>query len=119
MPLARLRAALRRTERVLQLARTDDRKKDTREKIQLGGLIAKAGLRYEKRALLLGLLIEAKRNLAGNAVERARLLVIGEEAFRHDTQEADFASLPDPIDDVGNLDADRDRAMDRKVGNGA
>ncbi|ABE64824.1 Conjugal transfer TraD (plasmid) [Nitrobacter hamburgensis X14] len=30
------------------------RKKDTREKIELGGLIAKAGLRYEKRALLLG-----------------------------------------------------------------
>jgi len=29
----------------------------TREKIALGGLIAKAGLRYEKRALLLGLLI--------------------------------------------------------------
>ena len=35
---------------------TDARKKDTREKIELGGLIAKAGLRYEKRALLLGLL---------------------------------------------------------------
>ena len=32
------------------------RKKDTREKIELGGLIVKAGLRYEKRALLLGLL---------------------------------------------------------------
>ncbi|MGO8396386.1 conjugal transfer protein TraD, partial [Rhizobium ruizarguesonis] len=30
------------------------RKKDTREKIELGGLIVKEGLRYEKRALLLG-----------------------------------------------------------------
>ena len=37
-------------------SRSDDRKKDTREKIQLGGLIVKAGLRYEKRALLLGML---------------------------------------------------------------
>ncbi|MGO8396623.1 conjugal transfer protein TraD, partial [Rhizobium ruizarguesonis] len=27
------------------------RNKDTREKIELGGLIVKAGLRYEKRAL--------------------------------------------------------------------
>ncbi|SPZ48114.1 conjugal transfer protein TraD [Agrobacterium tumefaciens] len=33
---------------------SDARKKDTREKIELGGLIVKAGLRYEKRALLLG-----------------------------------------------------------------
>ncbi|UPK00274.1 conjugal transfer protein TraD [Bradyrhizobium sp. 172] len=37
---------------------THARKKDTREKIELGGLIAKAGLR-KKRALLLGLLIDA------------------------------------------------------------
>lgn len=97
---------------MMQLARTDDRKKDTREKIQLGGLIAKAGLRYEKRALLLGLLLEAKRNLAGNAPERARLLAIGEEAFRHDAQEADFGVDAHPADDHDRLDADRDRAAD-------
>ncbi|WP_236774261.1 conjugal transfer protein TraD [Agrobacterium tumefaciens] len=41
---------------------TDARKKDTREKIELGGLIVKAGLRYEKRALLLGMLIDAGRH---------------------------------------------------------
>ena len=40
-----------------QANQSEARKKDTREKIQLGGLITKAGLRYEKRALLLGLLI--------------------------------------------------------------
>jgi hypothetical protein len=34
------------------------RKTDTREKIALGGLIVKAGLRFEKRALLLGAMIE-------------------------------------------------------------
>ena len=102
---------------MLQLARTDDRKKDTREKIQLGGLIAKAGLRYEKRALLLGLLIEAKRNLVGNTDERARLLAIGEEAFRNDPQEADIAANANPADDGNRLDDDRDRTMDGRAGN--
>jgi hypothetical protein len=51
--LARLRAALARLERMAN-DDIDARKKDTREKIELGGLIVKAGLRYEKRALLLG-----------------------------------------------------------------
>ena len=63
---------------------SEDRKKDTREKIALGGLIVKAGLRYESRALLLGLLIEAKKRIDGNEVERARLTAIGAEAFGHD-----------------------------------
>lgn len=59
----------------------DARKKDTREKIELGGLIAKAGLRYEKRVLLLGLLIDAAGRLRSNEVERERLTVIGAKAF--------------------------------------
>ncbi|MBK3666353.1 type IV conjugative transfer system coupling protein TraD [Bradyrhizobium diazoefficiens] len=63
---------------------TDVRKKDTREKIELGGLIAKAGLRYEKRALLLGLLIDAKERLRGNESERERLMAIGAKAFGHE-----------------------------------
>lgn len=100
-----------------QLARTEDRKKDTREKIQLGGLIAKAGLRYEKRALLLGLLIDARRALAGNPAERTRLLAIGEEAFRNDPQENDIAADADPADDGSRLDADGRRAVDGKPGN--
>lgn len=102
---------------MLQLARTDDRKKDTREKIQLGGLIAKAGLRYEKRALLLGLLIEAKRNLAGNSEERARLLAVGEEAFRNDPKEADIAADANAVDDGHRLAADGDTTLDSKPGN--
>lgn len=57
------------------------RKKDTREKIELGGLIVKAGLRYEKRALLLGALIDLNRRLKSDDNERARLTVIGAEAF--------------------------------------
>ncbi|WP_026784730.1 type IV conjugative transfer system coupling protein TraD [Pleomorphomonas koreensis] len=64
---------------------SEDRKKDTREKIALGGLIVKAGLRYESRALLLGLLIEGRSRLNGNEVERARLMGIGTEAFGRDT----------------------------------
>jgi hypothetical protein len=66
------------------MARTttsDARKKDTREKIELGGLIVKAGLRYEKRALLLGALIELRQRLKTDEMERARLMAIGAEAF--------------------------------------
>ncbi|GLS35280.1 conjugal transfer protein TraD [Mesorhizobium tianshanense] len=63
---------------------SDARKKDTREKIELGGLIAKAGLRYEKRALLLGLLIDASQRIKGDDAERARLTAIGAEAFGRD-----------------------------------
>ncbi|MFC5387030.1 conjugal transfer protein TraD [Aquamicrobium segne] len=67
-----------------QASQSEDRKKDTREKIQLGGLIAKAGLRYEKRALLLGLLIDGASRIKADGNERARLLAIGERAFTHD-----------------------------------
>ena len=66
------------------MARTmtsDARKKDTREKIELGGLIVKAGLRYQKRALLLGALIDLARRIDGDEGERCRLTAIGVEAF--------------------------------------
>lgn len=69
------------------MARTtssDARKKDTREKIELGGLIVKAGLRFEKRALLLGALIELQQRLAIDEAERDRLIAVGTEAFRND-----------------------------------
>ncbi|MDH7804636.1 MULTISPECIES: type IV conjugative transfer system coupling protein TraD [Rhizobium] len=71
------------------MARTmtsDTRKKDTREKIELGGLIVKAGLRYEKRALLLGVLLDAARRIKGDEGERSRLTAIGVEAFGNDDQ---------------------------------
>ncbi|WP_028749760.1 type IV conjugative transfer system coupling protein TraD [Rhizobium mesoamericanum] len=60
------------------------RKKDTRDKIELGGLIVKAGLRYEKRALLLGALIELNRRLTLDESERTRLTAIGAEALGND-----------------------------------
>ncbi|WP_018328964.1 type IV conjugative transfer system coupling protein TraD [Rhizobium giardinii] len=65
---------------------SDARKKDAREKIELGGLIVKAGLRYEKRALLLGLLIDATARIRGDEKERGRLLAIGAEALGHDPE---------------------------------
>jgi len=65
-------------------ASSDARKKDTREKIELGGLIVKAGLRYEKRALLLGALVEIAGRIKRDAEERARLIAIGAEAFGND-----------------------------------
>lgn len=71
------------------MARTttsDARKKDAREKIELGGLIVKAGLRFEKRAMLLGALIELADRLKTDASERARLIAIGAEAFDNDSE---------------------------------
>jgi hypothetical protein len=60
---------------------TNARKKDAHEKIALGGLIVKAGLRFEKRALLLGGLIDLSRRLNSDPGERERLTAIGVEAF--------------------------------------
>jgi hypothetical protein len=60
------------------------RKKDTRDKMELGGLIVKAGLRYEKRALILGALIELARRLKYDEGERNRLIAIAAEAFSND-----------------------------------
>jgi len=62
------------------------RKKDTRDKIELGGLIVKAGLRFEKRALLLGALIELQQRLKSEDGERARLTGIGAEAFGNESE---------------------------------
>ena len=69
-----------------QASQAQARKKDAREKIQLGGLIAKAGLRYEKRALLLGLLVDGARRIKADEQERERLLAIGTEAFADDAE---------------------------------
>ncbi|MBC2775811.1 type IV conjugative transfer system coupling protein TraD [Rhizobium sp. AQ_MP] len=69
---------------MLRSRTTEARKRDTREKIELGGLIVKAGLRFEKRALLLGLLIDAQRRIKNDKAEQARLMAIGVEAFDHD-----------------------------------
>ena len=61
-----------------------ERKLDTREKIQLGGLVVKVGLRDEDKDALLGGLIELAESLR-NPQERSRLAALGKENF----QEAD------------------------------
>lgn len=59
-PLARPTVALARLERTNRSATSKGRKKDTdtRDKTELVGLIIKAGLRYERHALLLSALLE-------------------------------------------------------------
>ena len=57
-----------------------ERKLDTREKIQLGGLIVKVGLRDEDKDALLGGLIELAEALE-NPKERLRLKAIGKVTF--------------------------------------
>lgn len=53
-----------------------ERKQDTRRKIQLGGLIKKAGLDGESTAVLYGLLLEAQEKINQTDGEKYR------EAFR-------------------------------------
>ena len=67
-----------------RIRKAQDRKRDARDKIELGGLIVKAGLRYEKRALLLGALVDISRRLQSHEGERARLTAIGSQAFGDD-----------------------------------
>jgi hypothetical protein len=67
---------------------TDERKRDTREKIALGGLIIKAGLRNADRAFLLGVLIQANRITPGMPAH-SRLSAIGREAFSTPTKSKD------------------------------
>lgn len=56
------------------------RSKDAHEKIQLGGLVVKAGLRGENKAFILGLLVfgYAERDNMGF---RERMVALGQEAF--------------------------------------
>ncbi|WP_109578420.1 conjugal transfer protein TraD [Aminobacter sp. AP02] len=65
---------------------SEARKQDTRQKIEMGGLIVKAGLRNEKPALLLGLLLDARRRLNEDETERSRLETIGAEAWVHGSE---------------------------------
>ena len=87
-------------ERRYRASQTEARKKDAREKIQLGGLVIKAGLRSEDRAVILGALIDAAARL-GDATERARLAAIGKAIFDNDSKETDAAGSAGG-DDVGS-----------------
>lgn len=62
------------------------RRLDTRRKIQLGGLVVKAGLADEDPAVILGLLAAAQRVLSGSnaAASRQRWKELGDKAFGQD-----------------------------------
>jgi Conjugal transfer protein TraD len=67
----------------MQRAADAERRRDTRRKIQLGGLVIKAGLADEEPAVILGLLAAAKRVLNGAHADasRRRWKDLGDQAF--------------------------------------
>jgi len=67
----------------MQHAADADRRRDTRRKIQLGGLVIKAGLAEEEPAVILGLLAAARRVLNGKHADesRRRWKELGDQAF--------------------------------------
>lgn len=69
----------------------DERRADTRRKIQLGGLIVKAKLDEEPTNVLLGLLLEAADALNTEDAEltRRRWMRRGREAFATETESID------------------------------
>ncbi|SCX22909.1 conjugal transfer protein TraD [Agrobacterium sp. DSM 25558] len=83
----------------MQAVRAEDRKKDTREKIQLGGLVVKAELRDIDKAVLLGWLMELPDRLKKHEEEWARLQAIGKRGFE------DAGEKDDARDDAGRPDA--------------
>jgi len=62
---------------------TEERKRDTRHKIELGGLMIKAGLGNEELAVLLGMLTSGRQVLNGQSASEARRRwkEIGDKAF--------------------------------------
>ena len=64
-----------------------DRRKDAREKIALGGLIVKAGLKDANKAFLLGVLMEAATHPPGSS-EHMRLEKLGKSAFGESQEHA-------------------------------
>jgi hypothetical protein len=74
--------------------REDDRRKDARQKIQLGGLVVKAGLRETDKAIILGILKDAGSRLADKG-ERDRYRAIGKAAFKDDDETGNDAPDPD------------------------
>jgi hypothetical protein len=68
-----------------------ERKQDTRRKIQLGGLIKKAGLDGETTAVLYGLLLEAQEKLQSNQSDDIRddWRIKGDLALTNEKNEVD------------------------------
>ena len=91
------------TERAERAHRTRDRKRDAHEKIRLGGLIVKAGLRNEDPAVILGLLDEASRSLEDQQT-RVRYRRRGKAIFDDNAETAHHRLGGDGSDDDGVCD---------------
>ncbi|MEQ8444369.1 MAG: conjugal transfer protein TraD [Pelagibacterium sp.] len=98
----RLRGRLNRMERELQFAKSAERRKDAHEKIMLGGLVAKAGLRDEDKAVILGLLVEAADALKDHDT-RERFRLRGKAIFDNDSKADIDAGRTSSADDRGLL----------------
>jgi hypothetical protein len=59
---------------------SEARRIETREKIQLGGLVAKAGLAQAPKALILGILLQGAKD-ASNTAQREQLAALGHRAL--------------------------------------
>jgi hypothetical protein len=68
-------------ERMDRGTRNQQRRTETRNKIELGGLIIKAGLHHEERLVLLGALLEVKKQIADDMGARSRFAVLATEMF--------------------------------------
>lgn len=78
-----LKQKVNRTELKLSSMKTQHRKQDAHEKIQLGGLVVKAGLRDEDKAIILGALLDARRALESNDEEQIKAWeAIGSNALK-------------------------------------
>ncbi len=70
-----------KAERVLGRERTLVRKEDARHKIELGGLVIKGGLDKESKAIILGAIIAAKKEIMREPAYREVLKSLGEASF--------------------------------------
>ena len=86
--LKKIQGEINYLERQYSRMRNLERKEDTRRKIQLGGLVKKAGLENESTAVLYGLLLDAVEKLQTEAAEkfRSEWKIKGELAFTREKQ---------------------------------
>ncbi len=72
---------LAKLERNLSLEKIKQRKQDTRQKIEMGGLIIKAEMDIYPKDVILGALIQARKQIEASEDNRRLFEVIGENEF--------------------------------------
>lgn len=68
-------------ERKLAIEKIKERKKQTRRKIELGGLVIKAKMDEFPKDIILGILINARKEIQNNADIKSLFKSIGNSAF--------------------------------------